>query len=53
MPASIFRREVLPRLAVELGRQRQELLGAERKHRRGEQQHKALRRIGRIGERAD
>lgn len=43
----------LPRLAIELGRQRQELLGAERKHRRGEQRHKALRRIGRIGERAD
>ena len=40
----------LPRLLVELGRQRQELLGAERKHRRGEQRHKALRRIGRIGE---
>ena len=43
----------LPRLAIELGRQRQELLGAERKHRRGEQRHKALRRIGRVGERAD
>ena len=40
----------LPRLAIELGRQRQELLGAERKHRRGEQRHKALRRIDRIGE---
>ena len=43
----------LPRLAIELGRQRQELLGAERKHRRGEQRHKALRRIGRIGERTN
>ena len=43
----------LPRLVVQLGRQRQELLGAERKHRRGEQWHKALRRIGRIGECAD
>ena len=43
----------LPRLLVELGRQRQELLGTERKHRRGEQRHKALRRIGRIGERAN
>ena len=43
----------LPRLLVELGRQRQELLGAERKHRRGEQRHKALRRIGRIGERTN
>ena len=42
----------LPRLVVQLGRQRQELLGAERKHRRGEQWHKALRRIDRIGERA-
>ena len=40
----------LPRLAIELGRQRQELLGAERKHRRCQQRHKALRRIGRIGE---
>ena len=43
----------LPCLAIELGRQRQELLGAERKHRRGEQRHKALRRIGRIGERTN
>ena len=43
----------LPRLAIEPGRQRQELLGAERKHRRGEQRHKALRRIGRIGERTN
>ena len=43
----------LPRLAIELGRQRQKLLGAQRKHRRGEQRHKALRRIGRIGERAN
>ena len=42
----------LPRLLVELGRQRQELLGAQGKHRRGQQRHKALRRIGRIGERA-
>ena len=42
----------LARLAIELGRQRQELLGAECKHRRGQQRHKALRRIGRIGERA-
>ena len=40
----------LARLIVELGRQRQELLGAECKHRRGQQWHKALRRIGRIGE---
>ena len=43
----------LARLLVELGRQRQELLGAECKHRRGQQRHKALGRIGRIGERAD
>ena len=43
----------LPRLAIELGRQRQKLLGAQRKHRRGEQRHKALRRIGRIGERTN
>ena len=43
----------LPCLAIELGRQRQELLGAERKHRRGEQRHKALRRISRIGERTN
>ena len=43
----------LPRLAIELGRQRQKLLGAQRKHRRGQQRHKALRRIGRIGERAN
>ena len=43
----------LPRLLVELGRQRQKLLGAECKHRRGQQRHKALRRIGRVGERAD
>ena len=43
----------LARLIVEFGRQRQELLGAERKHRRGQQWHKALRRIGRIGERTN
>ena len=43
----------LPRLAIELGRQRQKLLGAQRKHRRCQQRHKALRRIGRVGERAD
>ena len=43
----------LPRLAIELGRQRQELLSAQRKHRRCQQRHKALRRIGRVGERAD
>ena len=43
----------LPRLIVKLGRQRQKLLGAERKHRRCQQRHKALRRIGRIGECAD
>lgn len=42
----------LARLLVELGCQRQELLGAECKHRRGQQWHKTLRRIGRIGERA-
>ena len=40
----------LARLAIEFGRQRQELLGAECKHRRGQQWHKTLRRIGRIGE---
>ena len=40
----------LARLIVEFGRQRQELLGAECKHRRGQQWHKTLRRIGRIGE---
>ena len=43
----------LARLIVEFGRQRQELLGAECKHRRGQQRHKTLRRIGRIGKRAD
>ena len=43
----------LPRLAIELGRQRQKLLGAQRKHRRCQQRHKALRRISRVGERAD
>ena len=42
----------LPRLIVEPGRQRQELLGAQRKHRRCQQRHKTLRRIGRIGKRA-
>ena len=40
----------LARLIVEFGRQRQELLGAECKRRRGQQWHKTLRRIGRIGE---
>ena len=43
----------LARLLVEFGRQRQELLGTECKHRRGQQRHKTLCRIGRIGERAD
>ena len=42
----------LPRLIVKLGRQRQKLLGAQRKHRRCQQRHEALRRIGRIGKRA-
>ena len=42
----------LPRLVVQLGRQRQEFLSAERKHRRCQQRHKTLRRIGRIGKRA-
>ena len=42
----------LPRLVVQLGRQRQELLTAERKHRRGQQRHKTLRRIGRVSKRA-
>ena len=42
----------LPRLVVQLGRQRQELLSAERKHRRGQQRHKTLRRIGRVSKRA-
>ena len=42
----------LPRLVVQLGRQRQKLLGAQRKHRRCQQRHEALRRIGRIGKRA-
>ena len=41
-----------PRLVVQLGRQRQELLSAERKHRRGQQRHKTLRRIGRVSKRA-
>ena len=40
-----------PRLVVQLGRQRQELLSAERKHRRGQQRHKTLRRIGRVSKR--
>ena len=43
----------LARLLIELGRQRQELLGTQRKHRRGQQWHEALRGIGRVGKRTD
>lgn len=52
MPTSMLRREVSPVWSSSLVASARNSWSAERKHRRGQQRHKTLRRIGRVSKRA-